>query len=338
MKTELKLKVIAASIIAMIFLFPLDSSCQKSKNSSAKPKLIFQSGFEESSKVIPVIRGKYSISHDDDIIGVDKTLKGNNDWIKDLDNDPDGGEFSIQYTGGDSTKRYAKIIPEPGNPSNKVLYYWLDDSWLADLNTVKARIQTNLYGIKKGYKEFYQSERVFLHDDFNSLKSYPRKIGWLTISEFWNNRTWGDAPYAFRVTLGIGKPTEATSDLYFILDGQDYGDVNGKLNYTTLWHNTNEKVKVPIGKWFTMEYYYKEGNNETGRFYMAIKPEGQAKQVVFDVTAFTQNSKDPNPDGVTEYNPMKLYTSKEVVGFMKSQGKTLQIYWDDFKLWKNKRP
>jgi len=28
----------------------------------------------------------------------------------------------------------------------------------------------------------------------------------------------------------------------------------------------------------------------------------------------------------------------EVIGFMKSQGKTLQIYWDDFKVWRNKRP
>ena len=82
----------------------------------------------------------------------------------------------------------------------------------------------------------------------------------------------------------------------------------------------------------------KEGNKETGRFYMAITPDGGSKQVVFDVTNFTHNTQDPAPDGFTGYNPMKLYTSKEVVAFMKSNGKTLQIYWDDFKLWKNKRP
>ena len=35
---------------------------------------------------------------------------------------------------------------------------------------------------------------------------------------------------------------------------------------------------------------------------------------------------------------MKMYTSKEVVAFMKKQGKTLQMYWDDFKLWRNKQP
>lgn len=53
------------------------------------------------------------------------------------------------------------------------------------------------------------------------------------------------------------------SDLYFILDGQDcqlFAD--GSQKYTTLWSETNQKVKVPIGKWFALEYYYKEGNTE----------------------------------------------------------------------------
>jgi len=56
------------------------------------------------------------------------------------------------------------------------------------------------------------------------------------------------------------------------------------------------------------------------------------------VTNFTHMTKDPAPNGLTGYNPMKLYTSKELVSYVKSQGKTLQIYWDDFKLWTNKRP
>jgi hypothetical protein len=87
-----------------------------------------------------------------------------------------------------------------------------------------------------------------------------------------------------------------------------------------------------------MDYYVKEGNNETGRFYLAITPEGGKKQVVFDVKNYTHMTKDPAPNGFSGYNPMKLYTSKELVNFMKSQGKTLQVYWDDFKLWTNKQP
>jgi hypothetical protein len=44
------------------------------------------------------------------------------------------------------------------------------------------------------------------------------------------------------------------------------------------------------------------------------------------------------PDGVGDFNPMKLYTSKGLIDYMKSQGKTLQIYRDDYKLWKDKKP
>ena len=71
---------------------------------------------------------------------------------------------------------------------------------------------------------------------------------------------------------------------------------------------------------------------------MTIQPDGEAEQTVFDVTNYTHNTTDPAPNGVTGYNPMKLYTSKEVVGFMKERGKMLQIYWDDFKLWRDGKP
>lgn len=86
-----------------------------------------------------------------------------------------------------------------------------------------------------------------------------------------------------------------------------------------------------------MEYYFKEGNKETGRFYLAITPDGESKKVVYDVHDFTHMTTDPAPHGLTGYNPMKLYTSLEIVAYVKSQGKTLHFYWDDFKLWKNKR-
>jgi hypothetical protein len=226
------------------------------------------------------------------------------------------------------------VEPEPGNPSNHVLHYWLNEAWPASEGQIKARIQTNLYGIKGGYKEFYQSVRVFLTEDFNLLKSYPHPIPWCTISEFWNNEWWvKDEPYGFRVTLGVGKEVATNSDLHFILEAENAGQ---KLVWRA--EPAAGKIAVPIGKWFTMEYYFKEGNAATGRFYLAVTPDGQPKQVVYDVHNFTHGTTDPAPNGLTGYNPMKLYTSKDVVGFVKAQGKTLQVYWDDFKLWTNKQP
>jgi len=69
---------------------------------------------------------------------------------------------------------------------------------------------------------------------------------------------------------------------------------------------------------------------------MTITSEGVEKQVIFDLTKVTHNSTDPNPNGVSDFNPIKLYTSKKLIEYMHGEGKTLQIYWDDFKLWKDK--
>ena len=317
--------------LIIAFFFLIVSACAQEKTSEIinSRTLIFQSGFESGSKV--VAKGSEA-----DIIGTDKSFADHNDWVIDLDNNPDIGNFNLQYQGGDSTMRFAKIIPEPGNPSNHVLQFWLDQP---NVEGSKGRIQANLYG-NQGMKEFYQSEHIFLTSDFNTVRTFPDKINWLTIAEFWNNVTWSQTvPYGFRITLGIGKPVAAESDLYFILDAQDcqlFAD--GSQKYTTLWSLTNQQVKVPIGKWFTLEYYYKEGNAENGRFYMTIQPDGGQKEIIFDQKAITHNTKDPVPDGVTDFNPIKLYTSKQLIGYMKSQNKTLQIYWDDFKLWKDKRP
>lgn len=321
------------TVFFALFLFCILNAFGQEKETNNNQELIFQSGFEPESKVVPK---NTSPDSDSDIIGKDVSLPKNNDWVNDFDNHPDIGDFMLQYQGGDESMRFAKIIPEPGNLKNHVLHFWLDKP---NVGGKKGRIQGNIYG-GKGLKEFYQSERIFLHEDFNQVRKFPDKIHWLTIAEFWNNVTWRqDVPYGFRITLGIGKPTASESDLYFILDAQDcelFED--GKQKYTTLWAVSNEDVKVPIGKWFTLEYYYKEGDANNGRFYMTIQPEGEKKVVIFDVNRVTHNSKDPDPDGVSDFNPIKLYTSKKLIDYMLDNNKTLQIYWDDFKLWKNKQP
>jgi len=321
-------------LLILLTISQIYTACAQDSQSevfeTSKAELIFQSGFEPGSKVIP--KGSES-----DITGKDLSVKAPNDWVNDFDNHPEVGTFSLQFQGGTESQRFAKIITEPGNPQNHVLYFWLNEP---NVDGKKGRIQANIYGGKKGLKEFYQSVRIFLPEDFNTVRTYPEKISWLTIAEYWNNITWSQSvPNRFRITLGIGKPTAAEGDLYFILDAQDCELFeNGSQKYTTLWSEINRNVKVPIGKWFTAEYYYKEGDNNSGRYYMAIQQEGEEKMVIFDVHKITHNTTDPNPDGVSDFNPLKLYTSKGLIDYMRSQGKTLQIYWDDFKLWKNKRP
>lgn len=287
--------------------------------------LLFQSGFEGNTTIVSA--GQYN-HH---IIGKDSTLE-KSDWTTDVESIMD--QVSITYTKGDSTKRLASIVPDPVNPHNKVLHFLIREPWMTD-TTEKARVQCDFYGMKKGLKEFTQSMKVYLHEDMRELRNYPDPISWFAIVELWNNVAWRPSvSYGGRVTLGITKPIAGKGDFYFEVDAQDIDrSLPADKRFKTLWVEKNNEVKVPVGEWFTLEYYCREGDKANGRFYMTIETKDGDKQTVFDITNFTHNSQDSSPDGITDFNPLKLYTSKEVANYMKAKNKSLQIYWDDLKLW-----
>lgn len=309
---------------------PPDTSNGLIDPNTLKGSLVFQSNFEASSQIIP-----YGAVNDR-IIGTDASLASNSSWDA-LEGNVLTSKPYFNYNGGDSSKRSARLVNDPTRTGNRVLQYHIKDHWSdVSSSSVKARVQYEFYGIKGGYKEYYQSVRMYLPDEFNLLRKYPNTINWLTILEIWNNITWSQTvPYGYRLTLGIGKLVPTESDLCFIVEGQDcILNPDNSQKYTTIWSDRAPKVKIPVGQWFTMEYYFKEGGTKNGRFYMTIQPDGGGRQLVFDITNVTHNTKDPNPDGVTQFNPMKLYTSKELVDYLKLQGCSLNIYWDEFRLWK----
>jgi len=302
----------------IVLVFPCIIHAQSGMNTNLP--LLFQSGFEGTTRIV-----------DGQLIGKDDNLKEKNDWVADINQFASG--FCINFTSGTDEQRFAKIITEPGNPNNHVLHFQLNEGWLNGRSRL-ARAQFDLYEIKNGLKEFYQTIRIFLPEDLKVVREYPQAINWLSILEIWNNVTWMQSvPYGFRVTLGLGKPTAEESDLYFILDAENCDlSEDGRQRYSKLWVERNHDIKVPIGEWFTMHYYFKEGNAENGRFIAVLETEKNGKQTVYDVTNFTHNTNDPAPDGVTEFNPLKWYTSMDLANFVRDKGKALQIYWDDFKL------
>jgi hypothetical protein len=332
-------KTLAAMIVCAVSasLFSAHAQTAPEKSTANKPELIFQNGFEGTSEVVPAQSGSKLLGGafaTERIIGKDTTLNEKSDWLEDLDNNPAAGRFFIEYTGGSADQRYAKVVPEPGNPSNKVLKFWLREGWSADSGIQKARVQTSLYGIKEGYKEFFTQVRMYVHPDFKYLEHYPKEIHWLTIGEYWNNEWWDKKEkYGFRITLGIGKNSADKEPLHFIVNGENAGQKE-------VWAGDNTKTLVPLGKWFLLETYFKEGDKDNGRFYVAITPDGGAREVVFDIRNYTHNTYDPAPNGMTGFNPMKLYTWPQIAEFVRDRSKQdgLVVYWDDFKLFKNKRP
>ncbi len=293
--------------------------------------LLFNSGFEPGSRVV---HGTDPFTSDDNIFGIDSSVPPPNDWR----NNVNLGSWNFQYQQGDTTQRKLRIVPDPVNPENNVLSFWVRDQWVnAGGNTV-GRIQANLRTSDEGYingiKELYQKNKMFVHEDVAVFNNYLSTGKFFTILEIWNNTGWEEDPYRFRIAIGIGKAkNESTGDICFVVYGQD------ELNYVTIWEERNSNIPVPVGEWITMEYYMKEGDGQNGRFWMTMTREGGEKQVIFDVHNFTHNRKNPNPNGITFYNPLKVYiTDKDAMAFLKSHNKSIHLYFDDFEVWRGNLP
>jgi hypothetical protein len=240
--------------------------------------------------------------------------------------------MSISYEDGDATERSARVVAEPGRPDNKVLKFVLNSANVRDESGVpyKARVQMNAADMHA--REVSYSVRMYLHPDIALLRSMPAEFKWLTISEWWNNAGWTKENFPFRMSVHVSKPSkEAGTPLYFHVQAQALNAATDRWN-KSLWESVNRDVEVPIGRWVTLEYYFREGDSKDGRFYMAMVPDGESRRVLFDVRGWTHHPDDPSPDGLNHLNPVKLYTSKAIIDHVRSRGGAIQAYWDDLSI------
>ncbi len=293
-------------------------------------ELVFNSGFEPGTVITDPLDANYS-----DLIGVDSSYSSPNDWVGDLDQHPDIGGFRYQYSGGDTSKRFIKLVPDPTDSSNTVMQFWMKhaNDPIGNTGLFKGRIQASLYGCTNLHN-FSQSVRMYLSDDWNILKNTDDfTMNWMTILEFWNDGGWTNSPFPFRASLGIIKNDSSGTDLTF------------KVHFDTLQVSINKWIKmyteidssfsIPTEKWMTLEYYYEEGDENNGKFIFAVRPDGEPKQVIFDITYHTRHPLDMNPNGLHALNPMKMYTHSRNIDTVRNNGGVLQMYWDDFKFWKD---
>ena len=294
-----------------------------SPNENLNQELIFQSGYENCI-------GSPTDAHTD-ITGADLSFSENNDWTNDLEGHSNIDNFWIYYEGGASSQRYAKIIQEPGNPSNSILHYWLNQAYIpyGNSGSLKGRIQATIQGT--ALREIYFKQRLQLHTDLDTLQKVPETFGWFTIQEFWN-----DGPeeiHPFRISVNIVKPNATVNGLYFRVSGQT--KIANQDAWQDVWTTTNNTFMIPLGAWFTIETYFKEGDLNTGRFQVIVTDSSGNKFDIANITNYTYHPDDDNPDGLTKFNPMKLYCPDRLISPMNSIGKTIQLYYDDFEFWIN---
>lgn len=242
------------------------------------------------------------------------------------------GSLAVQYQGGAPHQRQAVIVNDPVHDGNLAMQFFLRESNVeaADGLADRGRVQLNAYnGAQMRAREVRMTARMFIGSDVASLRNLPQTINWLTLSEWWNNASWTGEPYPFRVSLNIVKVSPRKGvPLNFRASAQTLDPTTQTWNHI-VWQVTNRTVPVPVGRWVTLEYAYLEGNASTGRFYLAMTPDGGQRAVLFDIRSWTHHPDDPAPDGLTHFNPLKLYTAKTVIDHVRNAGGVLSVHWDD---------
>ncbi|MEN1785428.1 MAG: T9SS type A sorting domain-containing protein [Bacteroidota bacterium] len=302
---------------------------------NAQEELIFRSGFEPGSVLTQKSNGA-------DITGQDDSFPTKSDWVVDLETHPNIGKFGIQYqdyNANQEHKRRAEIVRNPAGEGH-VLKFWLTGD---NVTYDRGRVQANLYGAEEGIKEFYQRVKLYLpSSSFNPIIEHPDGFDFLTITEIWNNNNWNPAfgtpnSYPYRMKLNIVKEAGEGKPLKLMATGEQqsrgccWGEGEDKK-----WEEISTDT-LPLDTWIDIELFIKEGDQNTGNFVLAVTPEGKTKQILFDITGYTHNPDDPNPDGIKLFNPLKMYTKDfSTIDKVTAVGDSLKYYWDDFHLFKNK--
>jgi hypothetical protein len=222
-------------------------------------ELIFHTGFNNAT-ISP------TSSSMDSITGVDTAFDSANDWDK-LEDHENIGKVRINYEAGTKLQRYAIITNDPIDSSNNVLMFKIIEPHIVEGNKMKGRVNAYLFE-NNCLREIYQTVRIYFHPDMEYLKQWDEKFSWLTIFEFWNkddNRmNW------FRVTVGVTKESSGTVDaLHFKVHG-DKNNIFGK--WKAVWEEIAIDFSIPFGEWMDVELYIKEGDENTGKFHLAITP------------------------------------------------------------------
>lgn len=287
----------------------------------------FKSGFESN-----VYLNQYEVNgsanqNNADIYGIDNFT--GYDWENDLDNHAAVGTFRIYYELGDTSAAKASIANDPLDNTNKVLKFQLNSANVPNGGSPKGRIQAAINN-NVSLKEFSFKVKLFIHPDIDTLKYYNDDFNWFTLMEFWNNGSF--QPFPFRITLNIQKPDSIVgSNLYFGTHGQTKDTMNSV--WDNVWGVIDSSYAVPTGQWLTFETYFFEGDSSNGRYKVTITDTLNNTHTLFDITDYTHHPQDTSPDGVTNFNPMKLYTSGILIDGMNSVNSELSVFWDDFEFW-----
>ena len=124
-------------------------------------------------------------------------------------------------------------------------------------------------------------------------------------------------------------PSIAGAPLVFGLKSDTQDD--GVSSWEEVWEHVSD-VPVPIGEWFTLEVSITEGDESNGHVLVHMTTLDGTRHEVSDIRNWTHHPDDPAPDGFTDINTLKVYTSGVLMCTLKEMGMELEAWWDDYAI------
>ena len=183
---------------------------------------------------------------------------------------------------------------------------------------------------------YHTRQRMYLNPEIEHLENYPDDITWFTLFEIWNERNpnWdGSESGSARWGLSINKEKGVGSKLFWRFKGETMQPESDGKNYL-IPKSYNKNVSIPFGKWFTLDFYMKRGEQNNGEIKISIKVDGEPEQTVFHLFGSTVYPNHPELK-LNSWQPFKLYLDNKHLLWMKEQNKNIDACYSSFIWLKN---
>jgi hypothetical protein len=229
---------------------------------------------------------------------------------------------------------FQELRMDPAGSGRTVLYAQVLDDDPSVGGTTRAQATLN-FKDSTALAVYHTSHRMYLSPDFAEFTQYPEGIYWFVLFEIWaaHNDSWdGDVAGSARWDLAVRKEPGVGQPLYWTLHGEAMQPQSEE--YKLFWpRQANHVDPIPMGKWFTLEVYFKPGEGAQGRIIVTTTIDGEQPRVLFDVADTTSYPGHPELT-VHAWQAYKLYFADPMLDWMRDRGKDLYAYYNDFAWYK----
>jgi hypothetical protein len=293
--------------------------------------LQFKSGFESGTKLTTASGGG-------DIIGIDNSVSsGINNWVNLPQYLPWAKEQSLYSQGGSWS-----ISADPVNSSNKVLHFHnsdVDGNISRSQWSMKSVNQWTDDGTPNLFDKQFFRVRMFIPTETGNTYALNETSPFYMI---WESHAWEPAQFSGgeNTRYGVYLDKYAGENFWHFRvvqqrpEGMSSCDDNKPeticwLNCTinSQWCDVNHKV--PFGKWFTFDVFFKYAATD-GEFFVAYQEDGKPRQIVGHFKGQTKYDQKLHDQSI-----LKLYHDQ---GFLSRLPDGTDQYYDNLEIWSDYPP